>query len=278
MRRLLTGRAMAPALFLTAGLLVVAGGATAQPGKERDKIKDKDKGPKAGPEGKAAKDLQKAFDRLTELSQTPPAGKAGGKLLDLAQEFYRAGVRAYPESPWKAAAAAAAVNDTVRGLDHLRRASLKAVAGLPEPPAAFDGPPPPADGPKEKFDPKGKDDGPKGKEPPAGPAAGRGPWSESLDALTRSRDRLAAAGDAPARGPGRDFLDAAKATYGQARAAYEAGEYRRAGELARAAEAWSNVPGHLARAGWDGPAAPVVAPEPRRKGPGVPPPPPPLAD
>lgn len=273
-------RAVAPALFLGAGLLVFATGAVGQPGKDKEKEpgkafkdKDKDKAPKGGPGGKAEHDLRKAFDALTDLSRTPPAGKASAGLLDQARGYYRAGVKAYPDDAPRAAALAAAAGAAARGLDHLRRADARPVAGLPEPPDAAD-PKGGAFGGKEG--PKGKapkDDGPKGKFGPE--AAGeRGPWSEALAALTKSRDVLGEGG-APA-GPGADFLAAAKTTYGQARAAYEAGEYRRAAELARAAEAWAHVPEHLGRAAWDEPAGPRVAPEPRGKGPAAPPPPPPV--
>ena len=52
--RLITRRLVAPALFLAAGLMVVAaGGAVGQPGKDKEpgkEKKDKDKGPKGGPE------------------------------------------------------------------------------------------------------------------------------------------------------------------------------------------------------------------------------------
>jgi hypothetical protein len=135
---------------------------------------------------------------------------------------------------------------------------------LPEPPAESDAP---FAGPKRKGPPP----------PDAGPDAERGPWTESLDALTRARDRLAEA-DRAGGGPARDVLDAARGVFAQARAAYDGGEYRKAAELARAAEAWSLVPEHLTRAGWEASAAPLTAPEPRRKDRGAPPPPPPLKD
>ncbi len=269
-------RAVAPAMFLGAGLLVCATGAVGQPGKDKDKepgkgFKDKDKAPKGGPGAKAEHDLRKAFGALTDLSRTPPAGKASAGLLDQARGFYRAGVKAYPDDAPRAAELAAAAGAAARGLDHLRRADARPVADLPEPPDAAD----PNGGGGGKEGPKGKefkDDGPKAK---FGPSAGeRGPWSEALDALTKSRDVIAEGG--PSAGPGADFRAAAKTTYAQARAAYEAGEYRRAAELARAAEAWAHVPEHLGRAAWDEPAGPRLAPDPRRKGTTAPPPPPPV--
>ncbi|HEX4607862.1 MAG TPA: hypothetical protein VH092_06635 [Urbifossiella sp.] len=269
MARIRPRRAVALALFLTTGLLVAADGAVGQPGK--DKGKDKDKGFKdKGPGGKAERDLRKAFDALTDLTQTLPAGKASAGLLEQARVYYRAAVRAYPDDAPRAAELAKAANDAARGLEHVRRADARPAAGLPEPPepagVGFVG--------KEYGKGKaGKDDGPKAKFGPAFPGE-RGPWSEALDELTKARDVLAGVG--PAGGPGADFLAAAKGTYSQARTAYESGEYRRAAELARAAEAWAHVPEHLGEAGWDEPAGPRVAPEPQRKGAGAPPAPPPV--
>jgi hypothetical protein len=305
--RLTTGRFAAPALFLAAGLLVVAaGGAGGQPGKDKEpgtakkekdgpdkdakERKDKDAGPKGGPE-KDAKELRQAFDGITEAAQTPPAGKEATRLFDHAKSFYRAAVKAYPDDPRRSRELAVAAGDAVRGLEHLRRASFQPVSGLPEPPADLDGPPPPKDGPRgkdappppPKDGPRGKDapppkdgpkDGPKDRGP-GGRSAERGPWTPALDALTEVQDQLTGA-NAPEKGPGKDFFDAAKTAYRDARKAYEAADYRKAGELARAADAWLRVGGHLDRAQWDGPAASAgPAPEPKRKGP---PPLPPLKD
>jgi hypothetical protein len=269
--RLTTGRLAAPALFLATGLLVAAaGGAVGQPGKDKEpdkekKDREKDKGAKGGPE-KGAKELHKTFDEITDLAQSVPAGKEATRLFDHAKSFYRAAVRAYPDEPRRSRELAAAANDAVRGLDHLRRSSFQAVANLPEPPEDFDGPPPPNDGPKGKGPPPPPRDGPQGRDA----LVERGPWTPALDALTDVRNQLASV-DAPTRGAGRDFFDAAKNVYRQARTAYEGGEYRKAAELARAADAWLRVGDHLARAEWEGPPAPQQAPEPKR---GVPPPPP----
>jgi hypothetical protein len=273
--RLTTGRLVAPALFLAAGMLVVAaGGAVGQPGKEKEagkgkKEKNKDKGAKGRAE-KGAKDIRKAFDGITEVAQAPPAGKEAARVLDHAKEVYRAALRAYPGEPRRFRELAAAANDAVRGLEHLRRASFRPVANLPEPPAEFDGPPAPKGSPKAKGAPPPPKNGPKGRDFRDG-SPGRGPWSPALDVLTKVSTQLASA-EAPPRGAGRDFFDAARSAYRQARSAYEAGEYRRAAELSRAADAWLRVNEHLERAEWDGPAAPPLAPEP--KGKGAPPPPP----
>jgi hypothetical protein len=273
--RLTTGRLVAPALFLAAGMLVVAaGGAAGLPGQEKEpgkgkKEKDKDKGAKRGAE-KGAKDIRKAFDGITEVAQTPPAGREAARALDHAKGFYRAALRAYPDEPRRFRELAAAANDAVRGLEHLRRASFRPVANLPEPPAEFDGLPFGTGGPKAKGAPPPTKNEPKGRDFRDGPAE-RGPWSPALDTLTAVSNQLGGA-EPPARGAGRDFFDAAKSAYRQARSAYEAGEYRQATELARAADAWLRVNEHLERAEWNEPAAPPLAPEPKRKG--APPPPP----
>jgi hypothetical protein len=269
--RLTIGRLLAPALFLATGLLVATGGASGQPGKDKEPGKekrDKDKGPKGGPKGapeKGAKELRKAFDGITEVAQNAPAGRDTSRLFDHAKAFYRASVKAYPDEPRRSRELATAANDTVRGLEHLRRASFQPVAGLPEPPDDLterpapkgkDAPPPPKDGPKERD----LRDGP----------ADRGPWTPALDALTGVQNQLTSA-DAPKKGAGRDFFDAATSVFRQARTAYEAGDYRKAAELARAAEAWLRVNEHLDRAEWDGPPAPPLAPEPKKGAPPLPP-------
>jgi hypothetical protein len=263
------GRLIALTLFATTSLLVVASdgnwvnAANAQKEKKDKDKKEKEKDWKEGKEGggKASKDLRKAYEKITDLSRVTIPGKEATRVFDHAKRFYREAVKAYPEDPRRSAELAVAANDAVRGLEHLNRALAKPVAGLPEPPTELDRPP----------------EGPKGKGPPAwnsGISAEPGPWSESLEALSIARDRLTDAGTtAPVTGPARDILDAAKEVYGQARTAYEAGEYRKAAELAHAAEAWSHVPEHLYRAGWEVRSAPVLAPEPKAKGTGAPPPP-----
>jgi hypothetical protein len=263
-------RLIAPTLFVATSMLVVAADSSAFSAanmqKEKDKDKKekdrKDKDAKDGKEGggKAAKDLRKAYETITDLSQVPVAGKEATRVLDHAKRIYREAVKSYPDDPRRSAELAAAAKDAARGLEHLNRALVKPVAGLPEPPADFDRP----------------IGGPKGKGPPAwnaGAGAEPGPWSEALEALSVAREQLTGIeADAPVTGAARDILDAAKALYGQSRTAYEAAEYRKATELARAAEALSHVPEHLNRAGWETNNAPAPGPIPRSKG--VPPPPP----
>jgi len=261
------------ALCLAASLCVAAATTAAPLGKD----KPKGEGPKkAGPKGEGPKgagpkgvhDLRKAYDDLTELAETPPPGKDAGKLLDHAKGFYRAAVAAFPDDPRRARELAVAAKDAVRGLRHARRATAKPVPGLPEPPAG-DRPAPPRDGPKGKAPPPPPDDG---------PGAGREPWAPALEALRAAREWVSR-GEASPRGPGRDFAEAARRAYARGRQAYEEGEYRAAGEFARAAEAWAHVGEHLARSGDEPPPPPDrPAPPPGRRGPGAPPPPPPVGD
>jgi len=263
-------RLMAPALFLASGMFVVAVDSSAFSAANMQKEKDKDKKEKDKKDrdvkdgreggGKAAKDLRKAYETITDLSQVAVVGKEASRVLDHAKRIYREAVKAYPDDSRRSAELAAAANDAARGLEHLNRAMVKPVAGLPEPPVDFDRPV----------------GGPKGKGPPAwnaGAGGEPGPWSEALEALSVAREQLTGIDvDAPVTGAARDILDAAKALYGQSRTAYEAAEYRKAAELARAAEAWSHVSEHLNRAGWETNNAPGLGPIPRSKD--VPPPPP----
>jgi hypothetical protein len=276
------GRLAAPILFLSAGIIVVtAGSVVGQPGKDKEpgkEKKDKDKGAKdKGVKGwekgggeKDARELRQAYDHITTTSQDVPAGKEANRLLEHAKTFYRGAIRSFPDDPRRARELAVAATEAVRGLDHLRKASFQPIAGLPEPPTGFDGalpkdegpkkgkgaPPPPKDGPNDAFRPGARE---------------RGPWTPALDALTEVHTRLASM-DSSARGAARDFQDAARTAYRQAHNAYDAGEFRKSAELARAAAAWLRVGEHLESAQWDGPPEGVLAPSPKQKG--APPPPP----
>ncbi|QJW93156.1 hypothetical protein [Frigoriglobus tundricola] len=188
------------------------------------------KGPKGDPEkvdqGAVARALQQAFDAITDLSQTPPTGKEAGQLFDHAKTFYRDAVKAYPTDPRRARVLADAANDAVRGLLCSRRSGLQPVPGLPEPPADPDAAKPVKDGVT------GKD----------------GPWTHVLDAFNRLRDPIANGGTL-ATGVSKDFFDEAARVYREGRKAYDAGDYWKAGELAKAAGAWLSVMNRLESAG-----------------------------
>ena len=260
------------ALGVVAGL--GAGAGSAQPDKKGPKDKDgppatvgpkekdqagpkgKDGPPKDGPKEKAARDLRHAYDTLAEVGAGAKLPPDDAKLYAQAKDIYRAAHKAHPGGGRKAAELAAAANDAGRGLKHLLKAA--------QPPA--DLPPPPEGGP-----------GPKG------PDGAGGPWAVAHDLLKKTRDRI---GDAkPDGGPqARAFLDGSRRAYGLARQAYLDGDYPKAAELARGAEAWTHVGEHLAVAdepspvppGDRGPADAPPPPKPGAKGDKAPPPPPPL--
>jgi hypothetical protein len=221
-----------------------------------------DKGPKGrekkgGPKGKAH-DLKKTYDDLAQVSAlTRPAGKKGERrgdpdtrrYLDAAKRLYRDAVRAADTAGPEARERAVAAHDAARGLKHWVTASLPPVPDLPRPPG-----------------------GPLGEER----------WEPARRELQRAADRLGEVADAG--GPaGREFREAADRAYRAARSAYEARDFERAAELARAAEAWTHVGEHLTRATGDGPPSPPDGradrvpppPPPPERGDRVPPPPPP---
>jgi hypothetical protein len=207
-----------------------------------------DKGPKGrekkgGPKGKSG-DLKKTYDALAEVSAlTRPAGKKGDRrgdpdtrrYLDAAKRLYRDAVRAADAGGPEARERAVAAHDAARGLKHWVTASLPPVPDLPR--------------------------------PPGGPA-GEERWEPARRELQRAADRLGEMADAGGMA-GREFQEAAQRAYRAARSAYEARDFDRAAELARAAEAWAHVGEHLSRATGDGPPPPL-----NRAG-RVPPPPPP---
>ena len=175
--------------------------------------KPKKKGDK-GPE-KEKKDLQKAYDALTDVAGWTEPGRTRpprdlAPLIDQAKELYRDAVRAAREDDLRRAdELATAAHDAARGLVHALRADAPAFRGIPVPPMRDS--------------------------------------SELEDLFERTRDRLEDTGAAGPRGAGRAFLDAARRLYDQARKA-DRDDTARALQLARAAEAWTHVGEHLSRA------------------------------
>lgn len=207
--------------------------------------KDKDrKGKGKGEEGKAAKDLRKAYDTLFEVSvlQRATGGKPtreATRFLDYARDFYRSAHERYQAGQRREAAELAkAANDAARGLKHELRASMPVPAGLPAPPAP-------------------------------GEAAAEA-WTSAREELQRARDRIEEIVTPALAGPGKVFLEAARDLYDRSRRAYTDREYFRAAELARGAEAWTHVAEHLERGGYTSSRA--------AEGPAPPPPPPALGD
>lgn len=259
LRKLLTAGGLAAGV-LTVSLASDPATAFAQPPKKEKKDGPGPKegpreGPRDGPKGKEGPkhvaDLRKAYDILADVGPMvrpdpkkdgPRPGKDDGRrLFDTAKRLYRDAVKANDEDGPPSPEQAAAAHDAARGLKHWLTANQPPAPDLPKPPA-----------------------------PPAGPM-GDDPWEPARGELRRAKDRLE---DVTAEGGpiGKEFLDAARKAYADGRTAYEAKEYDRAAELARAAEAWSHVGEHLARAAdrRDGPDGKAPPPPPEGK---TPPPP-----
>lgn len=181
--------------------------------------------------GGPAEDLRRAYDLLRHLrAEEGPAGKPEGRLRDLTERatlLYRKAVRAKDDGEERASHEyGIAAHDLARAVDHARNASRLGHAD-PELP-----PPPPGPGPEE-------------------------PRERTLRDLRRAHDRIEEMRDEDYDGPDSKFyFEAARDLYTAARRDAEANRDERAGELARAAEAITHVPEHLARATEDGPDRP----------------------
>lgn len=179
---------------------------------------------KAGPEG----DLHKAYNLLRRLkSDESHSGRPEERLRDWterAANLYREGIKAADGDPRLAHEYGAAAHDLARAIDHARNAAQfdKTDPDLP--------PPPDRDGPE-------------------------GDRERSRRDLRHAYDRIQDARGEDAK-DGRFYLDAARDLYRAARKDAEAGRDERAGELARAAEAMTHVPEHLAHIADGGPEGP----------------------
>ncbi|OWK35599.1 hypothetical protein [Fimbriiglobus ruber] len=253
----LASAALAVTVLGTSPELVAQPGGKEDP-KDKGKGKDKGKfGPKDGPGGKHKDDLKKTYDILTEVSaMTRPAGKKKGegpaeaesrRYLESAKRLYRDAVQASDAVGPGFRERAAAAQDAARGVKHWVTAALPLDPDLPL--------------------------------PPDGPFPGEA-WEPARTELQRAKDRIGEA-ITPGGPGGREFMEAASRAYAAARSAYEAKDFPRAAELARAAEAWTHVSEHLARVSdeippptpRDGPGR-LNSPPPPPGGRGAPPPPP----
>lgn len=198
----------------------------------------KKKGP-GGPEG----ELHRAYELLRRLrSEGSPAGKPEERLKDLterATRLYRQAIEAEKKGDDHASHEyGIAAHDLARAVDHARNA---AQVERPDPELP---PPPPGRGPEGTRERTRRD-----------------LW-HAYDRIHEARDR----DDGP---EAKFYLDAARDLYTAARRDAEADRDERAGELARAAEAITHVPEHLARAADDGdrdrPKAKRDRPEPRKE-------------
>ena len=215
------------------------------------KAKGKEGKKKAGRE--PGGDLRKAYDLLRRLRADESVGSRPDERLrdwtDRATGFYRDGLRALgTPDPFRAREYGAAAHDLARAVDHARNA------------VRFDRPDPDLPPPSDDF---GLED----------------TRDRARVDLYRAYDRLEWLGTWRVAADSDTFVKAVRDLYTAARRDLEAGRDERAGELARAAEAMTHVPEHLAQIG-DGLARalprpglepPKGGPDPKRKDFGPPP-------
>lgn len=204
----------------------------------------KKKGPdakkKKGPDAKKkehgpAGDLRRAYDALQRLRLgAGREGRAEERLRDWSRragDLYRKGVQAFNDGDERLAHEyGASAHDLARAADHAGNAA--------------------------RLD-RRDDDLP----PPPGGSPGEGRARVVRD-LRRAYDRIRAVEDQDPPAEAGFYLDAARDLYSAARRDVEGDRIDRAGELARAAEAMTHVPEHLAHAAGRGPDGP---PPPDRK-------------
>jgi hypothetical protein len=181
------------------------------------------------PPGKAKKkedkepggEMKKAYDLLRRLrSDNRSVGRPEERLKDWterATKLYRDGIKAFEKGDArKAREFGTAAHDLARAVDHARNAATFDLDNdLP--------PPPGARGPEDEDERTRRD-------------------------LRHAYDRIADLKDEAEGADIKFYLDASRDLYNAARRDAVAGRRERAGELARAAEALTHVPEHLARA------------------------------
>jgi hypothetical protein len=211
------------------------------------KAKGKGEGKKKG-EREPGGELRKAYDLLRRLrADEGVAGRPDERLRDWtgrAAALYREGLRAQGAGDFFAAREyGAAAHDLARAVDHTRNATR------------FDRPDPDLPPPSDNF---GLDD----------------VRERARTDLYRAYERLGWLGTWQAAPGSEVYVTAARDLYAAARRDLEAGRSERAGELARAAEAMTHVPEHLAQSGAAGagfrtapaPLPPLDRPAPKAKG------------
>ena len=188
-----------------------------------------------GPQG----DLHRAYDLLRKIkAEDGVGGRADERLrgwTDRAASLYRRGVQAYADGDHhRAHELGLAAHDLARTVDHAKNAALLDHADP-------DLPPPPPNG--------------------VGPA---GDAAQARRDLRHAFDRIGELED-DADQESKYYLDGARELYTAARRDAEDGRTELAAELAKAAEALTHVPEHLARATEDAPEPPKAAPKPKAK-------------
>jgi len=168
-------------------------------------------------------DLRKAYDLLRRLrADESAAGRPEERLrewTDQAGRLYREGLKAQTAADmFRAREYGIAAHDLARAVDHARNASR------------YDRPDPDLPPPSDDF---GLED----------------TRDRARRDLTRAYERLGWLGTWQAAPGAEVYIKAARDLYSAARRDLEAGRDERAGELARAAEAMTHVPEHLAQVG-----------------------------
>ncbi len=198
--------------------------------------------PKKKAEREPGGDLRKAYDLLRRLrADEAAAARPDARIRDWtrrAVDFYREGLKAQAGGALERAREyGAAAHDLARAVDHARNASR------------YDRPDPDLPAPGVDF------------------GAGDTRIRASRD-LYRAYDRLVWLGTWRPGAGQEVYVKAARDLYNAARRDLEAGRDERAGELARAAEAMTHVPEHLARAAPTGDSALPPPPPPPPEQPG----------
>jgi hypothetical protein len=189
------------------------------PAPQKKKGEPSQKGAPKKDEPGPAGDLRRAYDLLRRIKiEDGPSGRSDERLRDWterAAKFYRKGVQAESTGEKRQAHEyGAAAHDLARAVDHVRNASM-----LDRPDADL---PPPPDQP-----------GPGGDE------------AEARRDLRRAYDRILEFRHEEGS-EAKFYLDAARDLYNAARRDVQGERLERAGELAKAAEAMTHVPEHLA--------------------------------
>jgi hypothetical protein len=197
-----------------------------------------------GKKGAPGDELRKTYHLLRQVRSDSRTGRTEERINDWterATSLYRRAIRTREGGDLRGARElGTAAHDLARAVDHARSAARldRPDPGLPAPPDGF--------GP-EDIDERTRGD------------------------LDRAYERIRSEVGYGPEVDGRFYLDAARDLYNAARRDMEAGREERAGELARAAEAMTHVPGHLRNAGTSGPGDIVArrvfdppAPEPKK--------------
>lgn len=196
--------------------------------------------PKAKKKGEPKDELRKAYDLLRRVRADSGSGRAEERTkdwTDRATSLYRKAIEAKEKGDGRRSREfGVAAHDLARAIDHAHNAARFERAD-PELP-----PPPDDAGPEDLSERTYRD-------------------------LNRAYDRIREAAEPEPVADAKFYVDAARDLYNAARRDVEAGRVERGGELARAAEAITHVPEHLAHAADDGPDEPRKRDdEPKKKG------------